>query len=85
MQFLKQTNGLTFYYPYYRNAGTTTVLSPLTSIVYLWDEPGGDLTLLWQPENFDVNPKELPLNKVNRQNHNIFVTLFSSTNQLYEQ
>ena len=48
----------------YRDTGATTILSPLTSIVYLWDEPGGDLTLLWQPENYHAHQEELPLNKV---------------------
>jgi hypothetical protein len=47
-----------------RGAGATIVLSPLTSILYLWDEPGGDRTLLWQPTNYQLHPEELPLNKV---------------------
>ncbi|XP_028401865.1 vacuolar protein sorting-associated protein 13C-like [Dendronephthya gigantea] len=46
-----------------KDSGTTTVLLPLTSIVYLWDEPGGDLTLLWQPENYHNHPENIPLNK----------------------
>ena len=47
-----------------RGTGARILLAPLTSILYLWDEPGGERALFWQPDNYCERPEELPLNKV---------------------